>query len=49
MFTMSWLVVLLGVLAMRWADGRFPFSTHNRVGGRRFYGLNQRRIVGIGP
>jgi hypothetical protein len=29
MFTMGWLVVLVGVLAMHWADGHFPFSTHN--------------------
>ena len=26
MFTVGWLVVLFGVLAMRWADGCFPFS-----------------------
>ncbi len=49
MFTMSWLVVLFGVLAMRWADGRFPFLTHNPLRRRRLYWLNQRRIVGIRP
>jgi hypothetical protein len=27
MFTMGWIVVLLGVLALQWADGGFPFST----------------------
>jgi hypothetical protein len=26
MLTIGWLAVLLGVLAMQWADGRFPFS-----------------------
>ena len=32
MFTVGWLVVLFGVLAMRWADGCFPsldFKTSN--------------------
>jgi hypothetical protein len=48
MFTMGWLVVLLGVLAMSWADARFPFSTHDLLRRRQLYRLNQRRIVGIG-
>jgi hypothetical protein len=26
MLTIGWLVVLLGVLAIEWADGRFSFS-----------------------
>jgi|KBSMisStandDraft_5_1062788.scaffolds.fasta_scaffold4261467_1 hypothetical protein len=49
MFTMGWLVVVLGVLAIRWADGRFPFSTLNPARRRDTYWLNQRRIVGIRP
>jgi hypothetical protein len=32
MFTLGWLVVLVGVLATRWADGRFPFSTLPQAG-----------------
>lgn len=48
MFTMGWLVVLLGVLAMRWADGRFPFSTLIFLRRGPSYRLNQRRIVGVG-
>jgi hypothetical protein len=47
MFTMGWLIVLLGVLAIRWADKRFPFSTHNLLRRRWLYRLNQRRIVSI--
>jgi hypothetical protein len=27
MLTIGWIAVLLGVLAMQWADGVFPFST----------------------
>jgi hypothetical protein len=49
MFTMGWLVVVLGVLAIRWADGRFPFSTLNAPRRRHTYWLNQRQIVGIRP
>jgi hypothetical protein len=26
MLTIAWLAVLVGVLAIEWADGRFPFS-----------------------
>jgi hypothetical protein len=26
MLTIAWLAVLLGVIAIQWADGRFPFS-----------------------
>jgi hypothetical protein len=26
MLTCGWLAVLLGLLAVQWADGRFPFS-----------------------
>ena len=40
---------VLGVLAIRWADGRFPFSTLNPFRRRHLYWLNQRRIVGIRP
>jgi hypothetical protein len=49
MFTAGWLVIVLGVLAIRWADGRFPFSTLNPFRRRHLYWLNQRRIVGIRP
>jgi hypothetical protein len=49
MFTAGWLVIVLGALAIRWADGRFPFSTLNRFRRRHLYWLNQRRIVGIRP
>jgi hypothetical protein len=31
MLTIGWVAVLLGVLAMQWADGGFPFLT-KRVG-----------------
>lgn len=49
MFTMGWLVVVLGVLAIRWADGRFPFSTLNPARRRHGYWLNERRIAGVRP
>jgi hypothetical protein len=29
MLTIGWLAVAVGVLAMLWADGRFPFSPAN--------------------
>jgi hypothetical protein len=38
MFTVGWLIVLLGVLAMHWADGRFPFSMQNPHAGANFIG-----------
>jgi hypothetical protein len=47
MFTLGWLVVLLGVLAIRWADGRFPFPAP-KLPGRQSYRLGQRRIIGAG-
>ena len=27
MMTIGWLAVLLGVIAVQWADGRFPFAS----------------------
>jgi hypothetical protein len=27
MLTIGWVAVLLGVIALHWADGGFPFST----------------------
>lgn len=46
MFAMGWFVVLLGVVAIRLADGRFPFRRKIRYAAAiRF---NHRRIAGVG-
>jgi hypothetical protein len=29
-FEIGWLVVLIGVAAMQWSDGRFPFARSTR-------------------